>query len=210
MLVLRRRPGEEIRIGEDIRIVVLGARDSGVARIGIEAPSHVRIWRRELHEALQDENRAAARATDGRAREDTGRAFLFPEGIAGFPHARRFALAHEEDRPVALLQALDAPEAALLVTPWDAARLGPAPAPSPRLAALLDDPDPGGILWLLVLNPFADPAWLCANLRAPIALSPRTRRGAQVLLADETRFLRAPWLRKEVLSAEQEPPLLAE
>ncbi len=210
MLVLRRRPGEEVRIGEDIRVVVLAARDSGVVRLGIDAPSHVRIWREELREALQRENRSAAHASQRPRAGEASERFVFPEGIAGFPHAHAFVLARIPDIPLALLQAEDAPEAALLVSFWDPARLGPVPKLSARLAQKLGGAKPQELRWLLVLNPFADPAWLCANLRAPIAVCARTRRGAQVLLADETRFLRTPWIRKEVLLAKQEPPLLAE
>lgn len=44
MLVLTRRAGEEIRIGDDIRIVVSRVRGNQV-RIGIEAPPYTRISR---------------------------------------------------------------------------------------------------------------------------------------------------------------------
>lgn len=49
MLVLSRKQGEQIKIGEGITITVLGMR-GGVIKLGIEAPSHLRILRGELTE----------------------------------------------------------------------------------------------------------------------------------------------------------------
>lgn len=47
MLVLTRKPAETIRIGEDIVIKVIKT-GKGTVKIGIEAPSHVRVMRGEL------------------------------------------------------------------------------------------------------------------------------------------------------------------
>lgn len=47
MLVLSRKLGEEIQIGDDIRITVVKLDRHGV-RIGIEAPTHIRVDRSEL------------------------------------------------------------------------------------------------------------------------------------------------------------------
>ena len=47
MLVLSRKPGEKVRIGQDITVTVLELKGARV-RIGIEAPPHVSIFREEL------------------------------------------------------------------------------------------------------------------------------------------------------------------
>lgn len=62
MLVISRKPGERIRVGEDVTITVLDVAGSTV-RIGIEAPSDVSILRQEVLEAVEAENRAAAEAS---------------------------------------------------------------------------------------------------------------------------------------------------
>jgi carbon storage regulator len=49
MLVLTRKVGEVIRIGDTITVRVLQARGSQV-RLGVEAPSDVRIFREEIYE----------------------------------------------------------------------------------------------------------------------------------------------------------------
>lgn len=61
MLVLTRKPGEQIIVGDGIVITVLEGRGDGV-RIGIEAPRGVLIQRREVVEAIAAANLAAAEA----------------------------------------------------------------------------------------------------------------------------------------------------
>ncbi|MCS6924393.1 MAG: carbon storage regulator CsrA [Candidatus Binatia bacterium] len=60
MLVLTRRPGESITIGDDVVVTVLEVSGNHI-RIGISAPRHVRILREEIYQAMRTENRAAAR-----------------------------------------------------------------------------------------------------------------------------------------------------
>ena len=55
-LVLTRRVGEEILIGDDIRIMVV-ARLHGAIWIGIEAPDGVKILRKEVYEREKKETK---------------------------------------------------------------------------------------------------------------------------------------------------------
>jgi len=61
MLVLSRQRDETIMIGDDIEITVVDIRRDKV-RLGIKAPSDVSVHRKEVYEAIQRENRAAAEA----------------------------------------------------------------------------------------------------------------------------------------------------
>ena len=54
MLVLTRRPGEQIVIGNGIRVTVVSV-GPGRVKLGIEAPADVRIDRQEIHEKIQHE-----------------------------------------------------------------------------------------------------------------------------------------------------------
>ena len=63
MLTLTRRAGERIRIGDDIIVVVREVR-GGHVKIGIDAPRSWPVYRGELYDAIQEENRAAARASE--------------------------------------------------------------------------------------------------------------------------------------------------
>ncbi len=62
MLVLQRKAGQGIAIGENVRVVVLSVSGDHV-RLGIEAPRDIRVLRLELVEDVQAENARAAEAT---------------------------------------------------------------------------------------------------------------------------------------------------
>lgn len=67
MLVLTRKIGEKIIIGENITVTILdGGRGEGV-RIGIEAPREVSIHRSEVVEAVSANNREAVQSSAGSA-----------------------------------------------------------------------------------------------------------------------------------------------
>lgn len=58
MLVLTRRVGDKIRIGDDIIITLLGVRGNQY-KVGIEAPREVSVHREEIYQKIQDDQRAA-------------------------------------------------------------------------------------------------------------------------------------------------------
>ena len=55
MLVLTRKSGESIAIGNDIRVTVLGITGRHV-KLGIAAPSRVLVYREEIYKKIQSEN----------------------------------------------------------------------------------------------------------------------------------------------------------
>ena len=59
MLVLTRKAGERIQIGDEVVLEILEVRQ-GQVRLGIEAPRHVRIYREEIARQIREENRSAA------------------------------------------------------------------------------------------------------------------------------------------------------
>jgi carbon storage regulator len=67
MLILSRRPGESIRIGDDVMITVISISGNQI-RLGIRAPREIRVLREEIYHAMQEENRAAASAPEARRR----------------------------------------------------------------------------------------------------------------------------------------------
>ncbi|HWI52431.1 MAG TPA: carbon storage regulator [Symbiobacteriaceae bacterium] len=65
MLVLTRRLEESILIGDDIEIRIVQVRGSGdqaVVRVGITAPKHVTVLRKEVHDEVVASNRQSAQA----------------------------------------------------------------------------------------------------------------------------------------------------
>jgi carbon storage regulator len=64
MLILTRKSGEGIRIGEDIRIVIVEVKGNHV-RIGIDAPKDMQVHRDEVYEKIRQENiNASVSGTD--------------------------------------------------------------------------------------------------------------------------------------------------
>lgn len=61
MLVLTRKAGEELLIGDDIVITVLEVRGEGI-KIGIDAPKDVKVKRREIVLEVEDTNKQALQA----------------------------------------------------------------------------------------------------------------------------------------------------
>lgn len=54
MLILTRRIGESLRIGDDVSLMVLGVQGNQV-RIGVDAPKHISVHREEIYRRIQQE-----------------------------------------------------------------------------------------------------------------------------------------------------------
>lgn len=59
MLIITRRPGEKVMVGDDVVVHLLEIVGNSV-RVGIEAPRSVPVYREEIWNAVREENRAAA------------------------------------------------------------------------------------------------------------------------------------------------------
>ncbi len=55
MLILTRRVGETLMIGDDVTVTVLGVKGNQV-RIGVNAPKDVAVHREEIYERIRKEN----------------------------------------------------------------------------------------------------------------------------------------------------------
>ena len=62
MLILSRKKDESILIGSDIEITVVSVQGDQV-KLGIKAPKQVDVYRKELFEEIQHENKEAAEIT---------------------------------------------------------------------------------------------------------------------------------------------------
>lgn len=60
MLVIKRKKGEAIKIGDNIEITIVKIED-GAVKIAIDAPKDISILRKELIKKVTDENKSAAK-----------------------------------------------------------------------------------------------------------------------------------------------------
>jgi len=59
MLILARKTDQKIRIGDNITLTIIEIHGDEV-KIGVEAPKNVKVFRQEVFDAIQKENKAAA------------------------------------------------------------------------------------------------------------------------------------------------------
>ena len=116
MLVLTRKKGERVMIGDDIVVTVIDVRGDGV-RIGFDAPRGVSIQRAEVVSAVKDANTGAAAS-----------AAQTPELLVGLlSRARKAEVADPAPAPAAEAPAAQEQAPASRSTPS-----GPTPKPRPR------------------------------------------------------------------------------
>jgi carbon storage regulator len=59
MLVLARKKGESIMIGDNIEMVILGV-EGDTVKVGIAAPKEVEVYRKEIYLSIQESNKEAS------------------------------------------------------------------------------------------------------------------------------------------------------
>ena len=63
MLILTRRPGESLHLGDHIKITVLGVQGKQI-KIGLEVPDDMQVYREEVYLRVLEQNRQALCAMD--------------------------------------------------------------------------------------------------------------------------------------------------
>lgn len=63
MLILTRRVGEAVMIGDEVTVTVLGVKGNQV-RVGVNAPKSVSVHREEIYERIQREEKGTAGSPD--------------------------------------------------------------------------------------------------------------------------------------------------
>jgi len=63
MLILTRRVGEAIMVGDEVTVTILGVKGNQV-RVGVAAPANVSVHREEIYERIQQEKQAGKAVND--------------------------------------------------------------------------------------------------------------------------------------------------
>jgi len=142
MLILTRKSGESITIGDDVKITVVEVKGKQV-RIGIDAPRSYIIHREEVYISIQEENRRAAEESPlslagiknllgktlinktlmlvqtsrfGEIEVKDDQIISFPSGLIGFSEDHRFVIREDEAAaPFRWLQSIDSEDLAFVM-----------------------------------------------------------------------------------------------
>ena len=71
MLILMRRVGEAIYVGDEVRLTVLGVRGNQV-RIGVHAPKHIPVHREEVYHRIKGESPGSRGTNEPRPKYEPG------------------------------------------------------------------------------------------------------------------------------------------
>lgn len=58
MLILSRRPGESVHVGDDIKITILSIKGQQI-KLGLDVPEHMPVYREEIYLKVQSQNTSA-------------------------------------------------------------------------------------------------------------------------------------------------------
>ena len=111
------------------------------------------------------------------------RVLHFPQGLIGFPKARRFViLDHRPGSPFKWMLCLEQPDLAFAVV--EPARMVPDYEAPLALAARTLGTDPADVALFVIVTIPADPTAMTVNLMAPVVVDVRTRRSRQLVLEE--------------------------
>jgi len=132
----------------------------------------------------------------GPLKVESDRLITFPEGIPGFPKAKRyFVVENDKGHPFCWLQAVEDPDLAFVVTdPFIFDPKYQPPIPSEEFKRLEINGGESLALLVIVNVPQEDPLKMTANFMAPLVINAKIRVGKQIILHDSPYSYQEPLL----------------
>jgi carbon storage regulator CsrA len=195
MLILTRKTGQSIYIGDDIKITVQELRGNQI-RLGVDAPPEVKIFREEIYTQILEENQQASKSQEdsyrglveesGSVAESGGGAgaatISFENGLIGFSKWKTYQLVAAE-QPFYWLQSEDKKDLRFLLMPL--------PSSMPEYTSKLDlssepidykkSDEVEAFLVVTVRDIIEDSS---ANLKAPVVINYSSKKASQLLIDD--------------------------
>ena len=133
MLILTRKAGESLYIGDDIKLTVLGTQGKQI-KLGITLPDTMTVYREEIYALVADDNSLARQSKKeklpisdmpkvheiqtklGVQQISEDKIISFPKGVIGYEDEQSFTLLHiAEDSPFFILQSTKTPDLGFVV-----------------------------------------------------------------------------------------------
>lgn len=132
MLILTRKAGESLYIGDDIKITLIGIQGKQ-ARLGISLPDTMTVYREEVYKRVMQDNILAGTSNNQEFKDDTNYTKLFetrigkmhldtdkfitmPKGLIGYEQETEFSIIeYKPDSPFFIYQSTKTPELGLLI-----------------------------------------------------------------------------------------------
>ena len=202
MLILTRKQGQGICIGNDIEITVKEIIGSQV-RLGINAAPTIKVYRTEIYEQIVKENESAA--SRGKIKFDSIRfgalevkedkIIDFPVGLIGMPDPDRFVML-DYNHPFSWLHSVDHPALAFVIV--NGAEFGKTyqiELPYGDKDIDLQPGDEFAVINIVTVQERVEDT--AVNMKAPIVVNMRNKKGKQFILEDENMPLKLFIFEKE-------------
>jgi len=198
MLILTRKAGESLYIGDDIKITLIGVQGKQ-ARIGINLPDTMTVYREEVYKRVMQDNITAGQRENkalgdagtfsglmetrvGNLALDKDKFITMPKGLIGYENEKEYTIIeYKEHSPFYIYQSTKSPDFGVLITdPYYFMNEYTVKLNEAEQALLQADSAEDVNVFVTVTVPHGKPEDIALNLSGPIFVNPKKRIAIQV------------------------------
>lgn len=198
MLILTRKAGESLYIGDDIRITLIGVQGKQ-ARIGINLPDTMTVYREEVYKRVMQDNISAGQRENkelsddsklpsfietrvGSLKLDKDKFISMPKGLIGYEAEKQYTIIeYKEHSPFYIYQSIKTPDFAVLITdPYFFMNEYTVKLNEAEQALLEAESAEDVNVFVTVIVPHGRPEDITLNLSGPIFINHKKRIAIQV------------------------------
>lgn len=198
MLILTRKAGESLYIGDDIKITLIGVQGKQ-ARIGINLPDTMTVYREEVYKRVMQDNISAGQRENKELSDDTAYSSLsgtrvgklkldkdkfitMPKGLIGYEDEKEYTIIeYKENSPFYIYQSTKTPDFGVLITdPYFFMNEYTVKLNEAEQALLQAESADDVNVFVTVIVPHGKPEDITLNLSGPIFINYKKRLAIQV------------------------------
>jgi len=198
MLILTRKAGESLYIGDDIKITLISVQGKQ-ARIGINLPDTMTVYREEVYKRVMQDNISAGQRENKELADDTNYSNLvgtrvgnlkldkekfitMPKGLIGYENEKEYTIIeYRENSPFYIYQSTKTPDFGVLITdPYFFMNEYTVKLSEAEQALLEADSAEDINVFVTVIVPHGKPEDITLNLSGPIFINYKKRLAIQV------------------------------